>query len=160
MTDVVDAITGEAPRIEIEVTITQLSEEQKGKFGDYIDCGIPPSTPSTTSRIWRVSTPRRSPRRCASLSMGGVWHITRHRVTCDAFASSKWRTALSNLSRQPGLQNPTSTDTPERPSLTSAPYCGLLLIGSSKRRFENPKLQSSITLKSSLKISVVLSEGL
>ena len=26
----------------------------------------------------------------------------------DASASSKWRTAVSNLSRQPGLQNPTT----------------------------------------------------
>ena len=33
---------------------------------------------------------------------------TRHRAACDAFASSKWRTAPSNLSRQPGLQKPTT----------------------------------------------------
>ena len=35
--DVVEAVAGEAPRIEIEVTIADLTEEQKGKFGDYIE---------------------------------------------------------------------------------------------------------------------------
>ena len=37
MVDVVDAVAGEAPRIEIEVTIADLTEEQKGRFGDYIE---------------------------------------------------------------------------------------------------------------------------
>ena len=37
VTDVVEAITGEAPRIEIEVTIAELTDEQKGRFGDYIE---------------------------------------------------------------------------------------------------------------------------
>ena len=37
VTDVAKAITGEAPRIEIEVTIAELTDEQKGKFGDYIE---------------------------------------------------------------------------------------------------------------------------
>lgn len=32
-----EATSTEPPRIEIEVTITDLSEEQKGKFGDYIE---------------------------------------------------------------------------------------------------------------------------
>lgn len=35
--DVVEAVAGEAPRIEIEVTIANLTEEQKGKFGDYTE---------------------------------------------------------------------------------------------------------------------------
>ena len=35
--DVVEAVAGEAPYIEIEVTIAELTEEQKGKFGDYIE---------------------------------------------------------------------------------------------------------------------------
>src|SRR3546814_576827 len=35
--DVVEAVAGEAPRIEIEVTIADLTEEQKGKFGDYTE---------------------------------------------------------------------------------------------------------------------------
>lgn len=37
VTDVVEAVVGEAPRIEVEVTIADLTEEQKGKFGDYIE---------------------------------------------------------------------------------------------------------------------------
>lgn len=37
MANVVDAVAGEAPRIEIEATIADLTEEQKGKFGDYIE---------------------------------------------------------------------------------------------------------------------------
>ena len=35
--EVVEAVAGEAPRIEIEVTIADLTEEQKGRFGDYIE---------------------------------------------------------------------------------------------------------------------------
>lgn len=35
--DVVEAVAGEAPRIEIEVIIADLTEEQTGKFGDYIE---------------------------------------------------------------------------------------------------------------------------
>lgn len=32
-----EAVEGEVPRIEIEVTIAELTEEQKGKFGDYVE---------------------------------------------------------------------------------------------------------------------------
>ena len=37
MVDLIDGVMGEAPRIEVEVTITDLNEEQKGRFGDYIE---------------------------------------------------------------------------------------------------------------------------
>lgn len=86
-----------APKIVIEVTIADLSEEQKGKFGDYVEFWTQPPTNSMTCQILLVLMLLRSQKHSALLSHG--WYDKEE----DDFEGATYFTRSLTESEKPDL---------------------------------------------------------